>query len=635
MFCERCGNPLEDSDKFCAKCGAPVTLEEAKEPETPEETKTPEEAKEPEKPETPMIPAAPVETPASAANLSTGESEAPKKKRKAAPFIVIGAAILAVLIVCVVCGAQLVNQFRKNFFSPEKYYQYVEQTVVEEIAQQGGAYYERLLLDFIDIGDRSIGTELTLEISEAGKDFLKLLGAADVDLSWLEQMSFGAGFSLKDKVLKYDISLGLNRTGILSANVVMDMDSGKMYLQLPELTPEYIGLDFSKINDGYEMDNFEEYLEMQESLNALRKALPDAKEVEKLLNKYLGIALSAVTDVEKKSATVKAGGVRQKCTELEVTLDGKGLTDVLEAVLKEMAGDKDLKKLIIDTADALMEIEGFYYGNEDGEDVYAEFAEELEEALEKLDEVRDEMRKYKGELVMHVYVDGRGEIVGRVVEVVEDREVYFTVSSLMPENSGSVGYEFSMEQGYGQKIALVGSGKRSGNTLKGDFTLEYMGMSIFDMKVSGLNVEQLKQGYLNGSFTITPSAQIGTLLSAYLPYGSAYRSAFTDIQLTLDSQMSKDSGKLTLGLIYDGEKLGSISMSADTGAGSQGNLPDQGKTVFVEGEEDLTEWLEKIDWDKFLEKLEKANLPDEVMEEIEDFVDLVTYYGVDGLISGY
>lgn len=205
----------------------------------------------------------------------------------------------------------------------------------------------------------------------------------------------------------------------------------------------------------------------------------------------------------------------------------------------------------------------------------------------------------------------------------------------MPENSGSVGYEFSMEQGYGQKIALVGSGKRSGNTLKGDFTLEYMGMSIFDMKVSGLNVEQLKQGYLNGSFTITPSAQIGTLLSAYLPYGSAYRSAFTDIQLTLDSQMSKDSGKLTLGLIYDGEKLGSISMSADTGAGSQGNLPDQGKTVFVEGEEDLTEWLEKIDWDKFLEKLEKANLPDEVMEEIEDFVDLVTYYGVDGLISGY
>lgn len=24
MFCEKCGNPVNDNDKFCQKCGAPV-----------------------------------------------------------------------------------------------------------------------------------------------------------------------------------------------------------------------------------------------------------------------------------------------------------------------------------------------------------------------------------------------------------------------------------------------------------------------------------------------------------------------------------------------------------------------------------------------------------------------------------
>jgi hypothetical protein len=35
----------------------------------------------------------------------------------------------------------------------------------------------------------------------------------------------------------------------------------------------------------------------------------------------------------------------------------------------------------------------------------------------------------------------------------------------------------------------------------------------------------------------------------------------------------------------------------------------------------LLEWVEDIDWSKFLNNLDKANLPDDVIDEIEDAID--------------
>lgn len=652
MFCEKCGNPVGDSEKFCSQCGAPLpeveaelTSEASMAPTIPDATveaeaevtaeSVPAEAEAapvplsvPQVKEEPIAPAIPEEKP---------NAGGKGRKKKKIPLIIAACVTLAIAAVCVVNAARLGNFFHRTFSSPEKYYQYVEQTTVSEIAERSSAYYEKLFVSSLNMGDRSTSVEFAMELGEGGKNLLELLELADVDLSWLTEISVGAGFSLKDTLLGYNVSLGVNKSDILSANLVLDMEENTMYLQMPELAEKYIGIDIEELFGIYMLDEFEEYLEGQENLSAIQEFMPNAKQVEKLTEKYLKIALSSVSNVDKSTETLKVEGVKQKCTELEVTFDGENLAEMTEAVLKEMLKDKDLKKLIIGLVDGLTETSYFDGISVDGEDVYDEFLNEIEDMLDSLDEAGDMDEEL---LIMKVYVDGKGKIVGRVFELLEDGETILTVSSLMPENGGRFGYEFSVQSDYDVDIALTGSGKTAGNKLTGDFALEYMGTPLLNLQVSKLDREQLEQGYFNGSVTITPSRMLVNMLTGDLSYyGTAFASMLTDMQLTLDSQISKESGKLTLGLLYDGEEMCSISMSVKTGDGAKTDIPNKKNIVFVEDQEDLADWLDGIDWDKFIGNLEKAGLPEEMVDTVEDIAGILTgkglLEGLYGLDDGY
>ena len=698
MFCEKCGKPVGDFEKFCGNCGAPVLpLESAEavsveaeakaaaesvsveaeaktaaesvsaeaetkaaaesvsveaeakaaaeavsveaeaktvtEPttvsdatmasETTAVSATPEPAVSlaiPQVQEAPIAPAIPMDNP---------NDSGKKPKKKKAPWIIAVCAVLAavVVVICVACGAGLGNFFRRNFSSPEQYYQYVEGKTVSALAEMCGAYYEALIIDSLGTSDRSVDAEFTIELGEGGKELIKQLEMADVDLAWLTDVSMGVGYTLKNSLLGYDLSFGLNKSDILSVKAIADLEGGTMYLQVPELTVDYIGVDLNEITDGDWTESLEAYKEMQETLVAVQKAMPKTKDVEKLLQKYLKLALSGVSDVEKSTKTIKVEGVQQKCTELEVTFDGKSLSKILKAVLKEIPKDKDLKNLFVSTTNSLLALDGDWTINI-GEDAWDEFIEEVEELLDNLDELED----LDEVLVMRVYVDGKGDIVGRVIELVEDKETYATISVLMPKKGSSFGYEFSVEPGYGTKIALTGSGKISGSNLTGDFALEVMGMSILDIKVSGLDTKQLRQGYLNGSVTIAPSRLIGSLLTGDMSYNGT---RLTDMQLTLDFQSSKDFDKMTMGLLCDKEEMFSAVLSVKSGDGSGISVPDAGNTVFVEETDDLQGWLDEINWDKFIENLDKAGLPDEIVDAVEDIAGVLAGQGLPDGLYGY
>lgn len=647
MFCEKCGNPVGESEKFCSQCGAPLPAmepeatvtepvsAEAEVTEAAEATAAEPVSAEPEAPlpvslavpqvqEAPIAPAVPVEK-------QEDNGKAPKKKKKA-PWIIAACVVVAVVVVCVVNGARLGNFFRRTFSSPEKYYQYVEEKTVSALAGASGAYYETLFADSLSRKDLSTDVEFTVELGEDGQELIDLLEMADVDLTWLKDLSLGVGYTLKDRLLGYDISFGLNQSDILSLRSIMDMEGGAMYLQMPELTAEYIGIDMDDYTGGDWAETLGEYEEMQETFAAVQKALPEAREVEKLLQKYLKLALSGVNDVEKSTKTLKVGGVQQKCTELEVSFDGRIMSEILEAVLKEIPKDKDLKKLFVSTMDSLLEIDGSL--TMDGEEAWEEFTDEVQDMLDSLDELED-----MGEvLVMKVYVDGKGEIVGRVLELVEDRETFATVSVLAIEKGSKFGYEFSVQpdSGYGGGIVLTGSGRKSGNKLTGDFELEYDGISVLDLKVSDIDLKQLEKGYLNGSIAMTFSRQISSLLSTSLSYyGTTIASMLADMQLTMDFEAAENTGRVILGIGYGEKELASISISAEVGDGSGISVPDTKDTVFMEDEDDLEDWLKSIDWESYADRLDKADMPDEVVELVEEISYLLSQGGIDGLFYDY
>lgn len=633
MFCEKCGKMLEGPEKFCPNCGAPVP--------PGEETET--------TGETSVLPAE--ET---AAAETTGETSVPPisvgpqvpadrppaKNKKAIALIAGGAAVLAVVILCILNVTRLGNFFRRSFSSPEEYYRHVEEATVSELTGAWSRYYELLVKDAKALEDRSTGVEFTVELGDGGRELLGLLGTAGagVDFTWLNQLSVGMGYSLKDSVMGYALSLGLNQDDLLSANMVLDMGEGGLYLQIPELTPDYIGFDMAELIGTDWLESLKLYREMEEGRRQMLDALPDAGEVEKLQRKYLRLMLNSISEVEKSRQTLKAGGVSQKCTELEVTIDGRTLAGMLEAILEEMQDDKDLKKLIVNTMDSLTAMNGISYLDEyaeyrwSGEDYYDDFLEELGEAQDSLDEIKD-----LGDLlVMKVYVDGKGRIAGRVLELLEDGEVFGEVSILSPQKGSRTGYEFSAEWGHGEEISLTGSGKTSGNELNGDFGLVYCGITVLDVKVTGLDLKQWERGYLNGSFTVTPSKAISSLLSTSQSYyDTIYMSMLTDLQLTLDSRMSRNGGKITIGLSRDKEDLIHLMVSSKDGGGPEAKVPAGDNTVFLREEEDLVTWWSGIDWDGFIGNLEESDLPEEAVDALQEGIDLFSGDGIGMLLNPY
>ncbi len=181
MFCDQCGNPVGDSEKFCSRCGAPILPlgQEQAEPEKPEqETVTPESGQaavtpEPEQPialsvpvkqEPPVAPAIPDEP-------AVRGKKGGKKSGKKAVFFALGGVLLVLVAVCVVNAGKIANFFSRSFSSPEKYYRQIEQETVERMAEQYSAYYDMLVGNPLRLDETSLDTEFTVELGEGGKSF--------------------------------------------------------------------------------------------------------------------------------------------------------------------------------------------------------------------------------------------------------------------------------------------------------------------------------------------------------------------------------------------------------------------------------------------------------------------------------
>ena len=96
-----------------------------------------------------------------------------------------------------------------------------------------------------------------------------------------------------------------------------------------------------------------------------------------------------------------------------------------------------------------------------------------------------------------------------------------------------------------------------------------------------------------------------------------------DFKLVFDTEMKEQSSKVSLGIIYEEEELGTISVSAKTGSGSKAKTPGSSDTIMLEDEDSVIEYLESVGWEKFASSLEKTDVPSEVVDIIEEFGEAV------------
>lgn len=623
LFCSKCGNRLNEGEQFCGKCGQPVNADRTAKSSAKEIQRIPpvssiagpgsgrKESKSASiKGKIAGIVSEVLSAAAGYGNIvqeklagwKPGIAEGSSKR-----YLYAGLGAMAAVVLVLANGARINHALHKTFSSPADYYQYIEKKTIEEFTSDAGEWYDRYVLYALNPYDRKVSAELEVELGEDGQEFLGLLGLTGIDVSWLKSVSVSGEANVKEDMMAFDAALNVNKTDLLSGSMMMDIGKEAAYVQIPEINGKYISFDSSAL--GY--DGFDAYYEQQKRLEALLKACPNRKEAEKLLRRYLKTVLECMDDVEISKETISAEGIEQKCTALKVVIDSETVADIAKAVLKEARDDKEIKAIILDLVKA---------GEEemDAEEIYSQLQEQIDELLDLPDQSYDTGEK----LVMKVYVDGKGAIRGRSLAIGP-----VTVKYLMPEKGRKYGCEWSAQMGE-MKVKLAGSGKRSGDAISGDFNIKYNGASIVDITVKKLNLKDLRKGQPNGGVTVQLSSKISSLIGQVPGLSIA-----EDLKLSADFDSRKHSHACRLGVTYDDQDLGNISLAVKTGSGSGISTPDRGKAVMIEEGEDLIEWTESIDAGKLFSSMKKAGLPSEYTDMLEEAFDDVKDADYSTLIS--
>ena len=648
MICEQCGTQIADGDKFCQECGWKVTEEvvetvateaeataeavaeeatEAVETVAEEATDTveavaeevkaveetvAEETKEAVENVTTEVAveniaevAAPVtaavtENPAPVENSFWSDSNvAPaagnatqKKSRKKWPFVVLG--VVAVVAILVVANfARLRNFYQKMVSTPEEYYQIIESKQVDELVATYMNGYDAYV-NLFSMEDSSSSIDFTVEL---GEDLIDLLEMSGLEIDWLESANLAFDVIMKDELYKIGAAAGVNDVDILSGNMIFDLAEEYMYMQVPELNEDYVAFDFADM--GIEVDE-----EMFAMFDVLEKYLPESKDMEKLLSKYMTLVVEQFDDVEEESTELEVGDISQKCTALEVTIDTKTAQKIAEAVLTELSEDDDFKKMF-ENVIGIAEEMGY---PTDAEELYDEFLEEVEYALENVDSID----MGEEEIVMTVYVNGKGEVIGREIEVSGVTFRYAMPQSgskfemecyvEMPDVFRSVSYEESEML----KFGIEGEGKKKGDKITGDFTVKFDSEAYLNIQVEGYNVAKAKEGEMVGTFTFTLPKSLKNTLSEQGGSEMAMLASYLNYGLEIDMDTDSDGGTVSIAVVDDDEFFVKLTMEMESGKGEKISVPSSKEVVDAMDEDAVEEWVEEFDWEAIVKKLEKA-----------------------------
>ncbi|MCR5460040.1 MAG: zinc ribbon domain-containing protein [Acetatifactor sp.] len=644
MFCLNCGKVIPDGAKFCAACGTPIQAEGENAPEAIK-------ISEPVMPAAPVAPVAPVapETPADAyaAPESYAAPVAPVQEAPAAPAQPapaapswspipeepqqgkkggksLGIVIAAVAAIVVLIGGiafmardKVGHAIHKTFDKPKDYYAYVEKKNLTALTNGTGAETVTKVLDQIKSENTSITETMRIRLGSRGKDFTALAKSAGVDLSWLDSVGISYTGTVKDTQMKLAFAPILNDVTLANVIAMLDMKEGQAFLSIPELSDKFVGVSFG---DAY---NYEELAEQMEQIygafEEMAKACPDAEAVEKLTLKYYQIVMDQVEEMQKDKAKLEAGDVTQDCTQLTMELKSKDVQKIVSAVIKELKKDKDVKKMLEQFCESMKD----YDDSMDSEEVYNRFLEELDEAEAHVEEIEID------KIVIEVYVDGDGKIIGRSINVKKDDESV-TVKYGVARKGDKVGVEISFKTpDEDSDVTIIGNGTEKSNKFNGDYKLKVAGQNVLTVDVEDYDVKAAEKGGFSGSITFKAGSDVNLkeLIQQAMRGGedSPVYALIANLepQIRISGNMTMDSHKISISVLDAGSDIISLEFEGSTGKGEDVSMPSSYIAISADGEYDeqeLKDYVKSMNYQAILDNLRKANLPEEWVTMAEQYI---------------
>lgn len=539
--------------------------------------------------------AAPAFTPAAPAGNAVpafGTVEPVKQKKKIKPARIIFpavAVILAAVLIFTNVGYLIGATLTKWFGSDRAYLQVVEKHAISSYASTVTDYYEDYFKNNID--NARIEGNVSVSLGKQAKSLAKMY---DIDLGALDAAGFDFVYNSKGDRLMSMLALTMGGKDILSAEMVFDGKEGAAYVKLKELTSKVLRVE---IPDSVDIDT-------AKYKKALEKMLPKPATVEKLVGKYAKIALKEIKDVDVYSDTVEVDELSQKLTVVEYTISEETLYNMGMAIVKAAKKDKDIKKIIKNIEKGYEELDA-----ELPSDLYDEFIDALDNAEDELDSASpsdDTM------VTVYSYVNGKHEVVGRMFSQGEDSDEKYGYVRVYDGNK----FEAKGELG---GVYVYGSGTEKGGKINGELTGYSGSNEIITIEFEDFEKNAAKKGKLKGTVRIKPGKELKSMIMREM--SSSARRIISALDFALEAKMNvtKKGGNITYTFLVDGAEFVSLDITTKRSSGKKVSVPD-GDTIDVTDEDELEEFIEDIDFDKVLRNLEKAGLPEELIDGLEEAI---------------
>ena len=582
MLCEKCGKPIEDGQTLCSECAAQADDAATVMDDT--------------------------------FDLNTPDGVEQKKATKKKGGLIAAIVAFALVIACtlgVVFNLDSIKAFTSRMFkSPEAFFVDVEKAAIAEYKENLTESYGKFLKTYENNATAAEG-EIRLTL---GDTILELMETAlqqqdmQMDVSWLQQIKLSLDANVQDQVIQYALGLGLGDQDILTADMILDVDNGKFYGAIPELSKDYLTVDMETLGVATIFQNV--FSSSRTMTEKLIEALPSEEVLGSMIETYTDLILSAIKTVEKQDSTITVNGISQEVVELKATLTEAELMDIGKSILTEARNDQNLKKMIDaygEYIDEMAQLTDEYY---ESEDLYQQFADAIDDALAGLDESKPEADS-GNYMELKAYVDMKNELRGHSLTVYskdEEPEGPYKWLSAVQDDTTYTEAELG-------EVVITGKKTEKDEISNGAYTL-----SVEGEKIGTLEFENLSDN--GGKLRLIPSEELmdETLEGSSIP--SSLLADNVAIELTFEKA---DSGKTDceLSVLVGSKPLIGFAISAETTDGGAISIPTE--ALDATDSEKLAQWLEGMNFDNVLTALENANVPADLLDIARGYLALFQY----------
>ena len=506
----------------------------------------------------------------------------------------LGLVVLVVALVFLISGSAR-DTVKRMFMSDVNYFRSVEKTAIEDLADDISIAYEDDFVGLFDFMKSKYTLNVNVNVKDEAEDFLEAIYKKnrDVDLSWIKTANLEGFIQMKDKNLQINAESTVNKKDLFDLDVIGNLNESKVYVGIPILNKEYAEFDFSDKIDLETMSfssiggvNVQTLIES----TAFKEALPSRKELNKIISRYLDVALEKIDRIKfYEDQTLEAASVKDKYLMISADLDEDKQPEIIDAILKELSKDDEVLAII-----NKIEKTGVF-GDKISADSFLDWIEEQQETV---------YNKEYPFRTLNIWVNNSGKVVGQ--QLIEDNGTGYTYKYVI--NGDNFGFEAFNTKKNKVLTNVRASGIVSGNSVTGN--LKYYtdsGIERFSVDFSDIDVIDLLRGNPTGS----------VLIDIYDLTGDKQ---FKGLKCTVefDLSLSKSTAKA---LISDAGKT-IIEADISVKKSSAGTVKMPSKVMEADKNNGLSAWVKNFDWDDVLKNADKMNMPSRYTRQLEKWSEM-------------